>query len=301
MDEKKILCIRSGLRRACTELSSRGLYLSSKWTAEQLFGMIPEQDQAESRKGLLSSEWDSDGDDDEDYDLAAPSAGDEYLTNSTREMDYIQLGQSLILNGEYLRCAHLLRNPQGSSFTTTGTGTSNFSGNKNNKMNDNNSSNNNSSSSNSNVKVKSSHGIFLANYSLYMAGEKLKDQTSVEQEGRDERLGLANNNANNDKAGGVNSVNDKAAGVNGKGQVHTGLRNDSSSNQPKNPFLADIFKELWPLYESTMQSKCSHNHKLTLILVILLITMHMYYKDLMHQILEAQVSLLCVTASLLTY
>ena len=61
MDEKKILCIRSGLRRACTELSSRGLYLSSKWTAEQLFGMIPEQDQAESRKGLLSSEWDSDG------------------------------------------------------------------------------------------------------------------------------------------------------------------------------------------------------------------------------------------------
>eukprot|EP00605_Chrysophyceae_sp_TOSAG23-4_P000139 GSChrysophyteH1.ASY1.ANO1.160.1 assembled CDS len=146
MDDRKLRCIRAGLRQSCEDLSARGLYLASKWAAENLHGMAPNTDVIRSDntdEGGTDDSSDEDSDDDHDYEceIAAPRAISS-ADISRKERDYIHLGQSLVLNGEYLRCAHMLRK-QGSRA------------------------------------VKSHHGIFIANYSLYLAGEKLKHHQLV--------------------------------------------------------------------------------------------------------------------------
>ena len=123
MDGKhKMRCIRSGLRQACEELSSRGLYLSSKWASEQLYSMIEDNTSSHSDGGIPSCDFDSDDNDQDDhydddldmnddtyYKISSPHAIDESNIMTRREKDYIHLGQNLIMNGEYLRCAHMLR------------------------------------------------------------------------------------------------------------------------------------------------------------------------------------------------
>ena len=161
----------------------------------------------------------SDNDNDEDDEYTSADEGTEnYIPRATvesqtrKEKDLILLGQSLILNGEYLRCAHMLRK-QGDSSSAPHAHTNT-------------------------MKVRSAHGIFLATYSLYMAGEKLKDQQQVEKEGRENReAALANAaNANNVLPGSAANKTKKA---------------ETQKVQTKNPFLGDIFKDLWPIYVST--------------------------------------------------
>ena len=163
MDDRKLRCIRAGLRQSCEDLSARGLYLASKWAAENLHGMAPNTDVIRSDntdEGGTDDSSDEDSDDDHDYEceIAAPRAISS-ADVSRKERDYIHLGQSLVLNGEYLRCAHMLRKQGSRAGTRSGSGALN--------------------SSTSAIKVKSHHGIFIANYSLYLAGEKLKHHQLV--------------------------------------------------------------------------------------------------------------------------
>ena len=232
MDARKLRCIRAGLRGACEDLSSRGLYLASKWSAEQLFGMLPEIEEGggssgngNASKGYYSEEEglenEDEADDEEEETADAAAAPHAQVQHMSRwERDHIHLGQSLILNGEYLRCAHMLRKQGGDTVTSSSDSALTYS-------------------TSSTVKVKSRHGLFLANYSLYLAGEKLKDQQQVEKEGKDERLAQQNSQQANPNA--------RAGGGPAKG---------ANSSLPelaaKNPFLGDIFRELWPLYEETM-------------------------------------------------
>jgi len=152
---------------------------------------------------------------------SVPRAMVEPLTRG--EKDHILLGQSLILNGEYLRCAHMLRRQE----QDTGSSSSLQYGHTN------------------AMKVTSAHGVFLANYSLYMAGEKLKDQEQVEREGKENRdLALANAaNANNVPPGAANKTK----------------KPEAQKLQSKNPFLSDIFKDLYPIYAASATSLPTKN------------------------------------------
>ena len=233
MDSKhKMRCIRSGLRHACDELSSRGLYLASKWAAEQLYGMIGSDNSGKGDDnghpsadggsiGMPSCNFDSDEEQEGEnvyddgldwdsrdpwscnrynYDSAAPHALTEPELMTRKEKDYIHFAQSLIMNGEYLRCAHMLRQGQQRDRSVSmSTGNAESVGSDNNistngKHNDDPVTPSSSSShstrksnyikSNNNIfatntKLRSKHGIFLATYSLYMAGEKLKNQQQV--------------------------------------------------------------------------------------------------------------------------
>ena len=93
---------------------------------------------------LYNSE--STGDEDECDELTDYSQENVYADiPSTKELHKVMFGSSLISSGEYQRCAYLLKSK------TTGD-------------------------------VKSNLGNFLAAYALYMAGEKIKDQTANEDQ-----------------------------------------------------------------------------------------------------------------------
>jgi len=146
-------------------------------------------------------------------------------SQTRKEKDYILLGQSLVLNGEYLRCAHMLRKQDTGSASTLQLGHTNT------------------------MKVSSALGVFLATYSLYMAGEKLKDQELVEREGKENReLAQANAaNANNVPPGAANKTK----------------KAEAQKLQAKNPFLADIFRDLYPIYAASVTSPKNTNNAAT--------------------------------------
>ena len=180
--------IQFHLRQAITELSQRGLSLSSKWASEQLFGM---------------HEMDDDGIDD-DTEHPPRHNGHQDSTESamsTIEVDALLLAQNLISSGEYHRCAHFLRRHKG------GRGI-----------------------------ISSRRGLFLKFYALYMAGEKVKDQQSVENS--------ASKNSNGSKSSAAAKSLDPATS-----------KSPSGTGTAKNPYLADTFRELLPLFTAY----CSYN------------------------------------------
>ena len=146
---------------------------------------------------------------------------DEYMLHdnekdmiSRKEADAITLAQTLITAGEYQRCAHLLRkllpSPTNSS---SGSGGSHILNNLNSPI-----------------------AIYLAAYSLYMAGERLREQEDSE-----------NGNSN------IVSV---STGV-GRGAKNNKkeLNKDSTSilvgrnRTARNPYLNELYSELIPIYE----------------------------------------------------
>ena len=106
------------------------------------------------------------------------------------EIDLIQFSQSLMALAEYQRCAHLFRTPMGLQ------------------------------------PHLSSLSIFIACYSLYMAGEKLKDQADSEN-----AQSLSNS-------------------LNAPMETHDmPSKSSKSATKSRNPFLLEIFADLLPLYE----------------------------------------------------
>ena len=106
------------------------------------------------------------------------------------EIDLIQFSQALLASAEFQRCAHLFRTPIG---------------------------------------LKSSLSplsIFIACYSLYMAGERLKDQADAENP-----LSLSNS---------LNLPVDND---------WTNTSTTKSISSVRNPYLSEIFSDLLPLYE----------------------------------------------------
>ena len=216
------------LRAAVRKLNDRGLHLASKWACEQLVGMDYEDSSAVDESGRMS--WKVDSHDSEITD---------------KEGDLLLFARSLLTNGEYQRCAHLLR--RSTSCTNNGTDshahdTSTFGGDG--------LISKATSKLLSKSSVKSSLGVFLSVYSMYMAGEKLKEQLQTTDNVNNGTIfpGMigsgtsANEKQSNDgQTGEAKSV--KAMSANMKNSNHDG-------DHKKNPFLHELYAELEPLYHS---------------------------------------------------
>lgn len=135
MDMSEI--IKGHLREAVKQCSIRGLFLASGWSSEQLIGM-----QTDSVPSQELSEMDTDR-------FSAAATTDVYNINEeipNWEMDLINFANTLLINGEYQRCSHVLGwNKQGNSIS---------------KM--------------SNLR------LFLAAYSSFLAGKNLQSQLDEE-------------------------------------------------------------------------------------------------------------------------
>lgn len=119
--------MRQKLIESIQKCNFRGLHCSSTWAGEQLEGMANENELQESISEIDDSV-------DESFSLSVESC-------SKSEQSHLLLASSLLSNGEYQRCAYMLKKKGARRGNT-----------------------------NSNA------GLFLLYYSQYMAGEKLKDQ-----------------------------------------------------------------------------------------------------------------------------
>ena len=214
------------LRAAVQKLNDRGLHLASKWACEQLVGMDYEESSVDDDSARTS--WKA-------------LSNDSEITD--KEQDLLLFARSLLTNGEYQRCAHLLRR----STSSTNNGTEAHA------------HDSATSSSNavithaaskllSNSSVKSCLGVFLSVYSMYMAGEKLKEQLQT------------TDNVNNGTIfpgmiGSGTSVNEKQSSDGQSGEAKTvkaisaNMKNSNfDGDHKKNPFLYELYAELEPLY-----------------------------------------------------
>ncbi len=118
--------IQRNLRIAVQNCTIRSLNVASTWASEQLLGMNSETEENEYDESNLA--------------LWVPYNS---LDNvESHEIDQIMFANSLFINGEYQRCAFMLKkNAKGSQ-----------------------------------KPISSEIGIFLTYYAQYMAGDKLKDQ-----------------------------------------------------------------------------------------------------------------------------
>ena len=205
--QKKRLEVQFQLRVAVQMLNARGLNISSKWACEQLMGMngdeISDNEDQESMVALADFQ----------YDKVPP-----------KEVDILLFSRSLINNCEFQRCAHLLRRSNGNKSNTSQASSGDTA----------------AASKLLNGAVVSQLGLFLAAYSMYMAGEKLKEQ----QQANDGMLflrGQGDKNASSTSGG--NKLNNIKKGFEG----HLGDFNDDLTKK-KNPFLDELFVELEPLY-----------------------------------------------------
>jgi hypothetical protein len=132
------------------------------------------------------------------------SENDEIKFNATEsipstEFDQILLANALLLNREYQRCSYLLRKNKSTH-----------------------------------SRIKSKLGLFLAAYSYYLGGEKVKDQANSEASkiySNDDSSSNRNKSSNKKKPTNENDFN----------------LNDNNNN---NTFLHDIYSELLPLYNN---------------------------------------------------
>lgn len=206
--------IRQQLLLAVQKLDARGLQLSSKWACEQLVGMDTEQSTQFMNMSSTSLQHGSDN---------VPS----------KELELLLFGRCLITNGEYQRCAHLLRRSSNNiSVDMNVDSNSSSSAARNSKL-------------HFNSAVKSDLGLFLSVYSLYMAGEKLKEQQQATSSGTSGAMfpGI-NVSSSSDTISSSDGTDQKS----GKSST-TNLKNftDDRDNK-KNPFLNEVFAELEPLY-----------------------------------------------------
>ena len=189
MSTQKKIEIRRQLRAAVQKLNARGLHLAGKWACEQLIGMNVEDTDATDVFSVTTKQ------------LPAESLEDVIPAN---EIDLVFFARSLVTNGEYQRCAYLLRRP-------STTGTANPSAHP--QQHDDNAPT--VPSLLTAGVVKSPLGLFLSAYSMYMAGEKLKEQQAT-VDGLNTGLAfcpIGADRSNAAGAGGTNGVaGSKAAG-----------------------------------------------------------------------------------------
>ena len=204
MSTQKKIEIRRQLRAAVQKLNARGLHLASKWACEQLMGMNVEDTDATDAFSVTTKQ------------LPSESLEDVIPAN---EIYLVYFARSLVTNGEYQRCAYLLRRP-----STTGTA--------------NPTAHPQQHGANANAltgpslltagTVKSPLGLFLSAYSMYMAGEKLKEQQAT-VDGLNTGLAFCPIGADRtNAAGGSGGTNGAAAGGS---KAASGGKNISSNEQ----------------------------------------------------------------------
>jgi anaphase-promoting complex subunit 8 len=198
--------VRRQLRLAVRNLDAHGLQLSSKWASEQLVGM------------------------DLDNDTDEISFNENTSNIPPQEYDLLLFAKNLLNNGEYQRCAHLLRRKpirkdcNGDSKKGT---TSSIP----------------ASASEKGV-VSSTLGLFLSAYSMYMAGEKLNEQQQTSDNINSGNLfpGMIGSTATTDKQSSSEGQNKVKPKINEKALGY-------DREYKKNPFLNELFIELDLLYK----------------------------------------------------
>jgi Anaphase promoting complex subunit 8 / Cdc23 len=219
--------VRQHLRLAVRKLDARGLQLASKWACEQLVGMDSDETLVSDSSGYSFSQFDSN-----DNEIV-----------SEKEQDLLLFARSLLTNGEYQRCAHLLRR------STKGSICSEIDSRDSRHPNSISVTTKAMSKLLTNGAVKSKLGLFLSVYSMYMAGEKLKEQLQATDNVNDGAIfpgmvssgGAVNEKQSNGEGQSSDAKSAKVASANLKNANFDG-------DIKKNPFLNEIFAELSPLY-----------------------------------------------------
>ena len=149
--------VRCSLRRASVELSKRGLKLAAKWAAEQLIGLPSRSSATNDQNGVFWSTPDRNNKD------GVKTLGTNHLHYelSGEEEDKVIYAQTLFDMGEFDNAAHILScsstsTPSSTSALVLGGGIG------------------------PPLPNLSSHGLFLRAYSLYLSGERRKEQELVE-------------------------------------------------------------------------------------------------------------------------
>lgn len=207
--------LRNHLVKAIKDQKDRILLISAKWLGEHLLGM-----------SQLSTDVDVD-DNCNDIDMDNETMHVNTTKHDKKEDDAILFASILLANNDYLRCAHFLRK----RFTT---------GNK-----------YNSKKGGTCFSMSSKLGMFMGAYSLYMAGEKCKEQESEEMTNRsneDKNGGKKNNNSNKGKNGGKDQTNSSSISY-----IFAKKYTDSTNN----PYLHDIYRELIDLYYCHVDGKAN--------------------------------------------
>ena len=207
--------IRKHLRLAVQKLDARGLQLASKWACEQLVGIDADHSSLFIKMSSTSSQHSSDD---------VPS----------QELDLLLFARCLITNGEYQRCAHLLRNkPKEASVDINVVLNSSSGTTKNSK-------------SLVGSAVKSDLGIFLSVYSLYMAGEKLKEQQQATASGNSGAIFPGMNSSSASEI--ISKADSDQKSAKGSSTNKRNFSDADDGDNKKNPFLNELFAELEPLY-----------------------------------------------------
>lgn len=190
--------IRDELRSTMQQSQARCLYKAAKWAGENLIGM----------------------DDLIDAEDTVPTANSYiYLVNaaiakpeqsiSHAELNHILYAQALIANAEYQRASHYLLNSKDLATQDIKPKT----------------------------KVQSSLGSFLAYYSLYMSGEKIRDHQIQESIALDSPAA---------------AVSIPTPAVNASNTNPDNARNQTDGKEfAKNPFLPEIYQEMMILYNNS--------------------------------------------------
>jgi hypothetical protein len=208
MNDFQCHVLGNNMRKAIIDLNVRGLKLSSKWMSEQLLGLRSNFDDNQfhccPHPLVQNSHQDI-----EDY---SPFKTD---LLSSYEYDLITFGCTLLALGEYQRCSHILRQPNLII-------------------------QNHVSGSRMKADVpqpsKSNTRLFLSIYSLYLAGEKIKDQAAVESH---EDYSKSNSKSTKPESK--------------QFETKTG----------KNPYLNDLFRELYPLYVNSLKNSFANSNEST--------------------------------------
>ena len=193
LSDQVILTLSYIFRTTAHDLNNHCLYLSFKWTSEQLVGIKPITNTNNTANISTFIQ-----------NTKALNDKNTSVTLYNEQNDVILLIQSLFQQCEYQRCYHILK--------------------KNN--------------------IKTLLGRFLTYYSLYLSGDKVKN---------DQLLQYTTTNNIYDKP--HNSKTTTAIPPTGdRDSIGANGNNNSNKNIAKNPFLIDIFNELYPLFQKQMHS-----------------------------------------------
>jgi hypothetical protein len=220
--------VRRKLRVAVEDLSIRGLQKATMWAQEQLLGMNSvSSEQAEQDEGGSCEN-------DDDYNRYDPYEG-----VPPALVDLFTFAKSLLVGGEYQRCAYLLQTKFSGHYASK-------SGTKHTRS------------------IQISH--FLRCYALYMAGEKLREQRGAEASNGGRRAadtlnptpagaapGAAQNGADPAATGGFKGVSWMTGGGRGAGyssafQPGVAMTETERAHSACNPNLQSLHAELSQLY-----------------------------------------------------
>jgi anaphase-promoting complex subunit 8 len=191
-NSSNMMLIRDGLRSIITQAHARCLFQTSKWASENLIGMAEIADES-SMISIPSIDGYS-----SNPKNSAMNATNKQSINymiSQSEYNLILHAQALIANSEYQRASHSLLNPRQAS-----------------------------------KRIESSLGLFLAYYSMYLSGERIKDQHLQEWIASDSPS-LGNQATNSPAATG----------------------SESNMSEFKNPLLPELYHQLYELYSKSSE------------------------------------------------